>query len=275
MAVISLLTDFAASDAFVGTIKGVILAINPQATLVDVCHEVPAHDIEAGAFMLGCSYGYFPEGTIHLAVVDPGVGSGRRPIAAAAGGHIFVAPDNGLLSHVLQEQPLDRAVRISQERYRLPDVSRTFHARDIFAPAAAHLSLGVPLEELGPPATDLVRLPLPEPVELGEGMEAHVIYIDRFGNATTDLSEKRFEQWRGRLGVSEVEIAAGQRTIHGPVESYSGVLPGEPLAIFGSSGRLEIAVNMGNAASALGLRRGDVILLRAYPKTRSATGMSF
>ncbi|MBV9850722.1 MAG: SAM-dependent chlorinase/fluorinase [Armatimonadetes bacterium] len=253
---ITLLTDFGTRDTFVGVMKGVILSIAPDARLVDLTHHVPPQDVHAGAFALKTAYRYFPPGTVHLVVVDPGVGGARRPIAAHIGEWFFVGPDNGLLSHVLARETLHRAVTLDNARYHLP-VSRTFHGRDIFAPAAACLAAGTALESLGTPTERLLTLPLSHPVLRSEQIISHVVYVDVFGNVFTDVTEDIAETWGG----IEVEIGGG-RHIPGNAASYSDVPEGQPLALFGSSGHLEIAVRNGNASRQLGLHVGDTVRLR-------------
>ena len=187
--VITLLTDFGTQDTFVGVMKGVIRSIAPDVTTIDLTHYVPPQDIRAGAFALKTAYAYFPPGTIHLAVVDPGVGGGRRPVAARIGDYVFVCPDNGLLSHVLARETPHQAVALNNTRYQLPQVSRTFHGRDIFAPAAACLASGVSLESLGTPVARLATFPLSSPHVEVEHITSHVVYIDVFGNVFLDMTE--------------------------------------------------------------------------------------
>ena len=253
--IVTLLTDFGTRDTFVGVMKGVILSIAPDARLVDLTHHVPPQDVHAGAFALKTAYRYFPPGTVHLAVVDPGVGGARRPVAAHIGDYLFVGPDNGLLSHVLAREPLRRAVALDNVRYHLP-VSRTFHGRDIFAPAAACLAAGTPLESLGTPLQRLLTLPLSCPVVRPEQITAHVVYVDVFGNLFTDVTEETAADW----GALEAEI--GGRRLPASAASYSAVPEGHPVALFGSSGHLEIAVRNGSASRQFGLHIGDTVLLR-------------
>src|SRR5438128_11685030 len=179
--VIAMLTDFGARDHYSGTMKGVALSICPDATLVDITHEVPAHDVLAGALELAAAYNYFPVGTIFLAVVDPGVGSTRRGIAAEAGDYKFVAPDNGVLTAVLDEHPPKRVVELTERRYARPTVSRTFEGRDRFAPAAAWLAKGIDLAALGRPAGKIHRVELPQPEIDGDHIDGRVLRVDRFG----------------------------------------------------------------------------------------------
>jgi S-adenosylmethionine hydrolase len=239
--------------------KGVILGINPAASIVDLCHAIPPQDVRAAAFLLHTAWPYFPPRTIHVVVVDPGVGSQRRAIAVDVGAATFVAPDNGVLSYVLAEAEKQRAraVHLTNRRYWLPQTSATFHGRDIFAPVAAHLSLDVPLADLGEPLTlgELVTFPLPRPERQGDGWVGHVVHVDHFGNLVTDLEA-------GAIGDPQsVVIEVGGQRIVGLHRIYSEGTPGEPMALIGSSGRLEIAVPGGHAARWLQAQIGDQVRL--------------
>src|SRR5438067_2857018 len=192
--VLALLTDFGTRDHYAGTMKAVALGICPDATLVDISHEVPPHDVLAGALELAACYRYFPPGTVFLVVVDPGVGSSRRGLAADTGDYKFVAPDNGVLTLVLDETPARKIVEVTERRYARPTVSRTFEGRDRFAPAAAWLAKGVELSALGRPAGAIHRLPIPEPVATAEGLTGAVLQVDRFGNLITNIDRKAFDR---------------------------------------------------------------------------------
>ena len=249
--VIALLTDFGLRDHYAGTMKGVMLGICPDATLVDISHEVPPQDVLGGALDLAASYRYFPAGTIFLAVVDPGVGSARRGIAAEAGGYRFVAPDNGLLSLVLDSLPV-RAVELTDRRYTLPAISRTFEGRDRFAPAAAWLATGVELSALGRSAGEVHRLQVPAPSTDGVTIVGQVLRADRFGNLETNIDRTVYDA----LSARTVEVRAGGTSISQVVGTYGDVAAGEVCALFGSSDRLEIAVHGSSAAARLDLGRG-------------------
>ncbi len=249
---ITLTTDFGLQDSFVGTMKGVILGITPDARLVDLTHDVPPQDVRAGAYALYAAYRYFSAETVHLAVVDPGVGSARRAVALRTSWGTFVAPDNGLLSLVLSRETVDEAVALENPAYRLPHVSRTFHGRDVFAPAAAHIARGVPLAELGPAVTDLATFPVSRPVSRGHTLIGQVIYVDRFGNLVTDVLE-------ADLTGPVATVAAGSARIAGLSDTYAAVAPGQALALIGSAGHLEIAVREGSAARTLGLSVEDPV----------------
>ena len=259
--IITLTTDFGTADPFVGLIKGVILGIAPQVTLVDLSHEVPPQDIAAGALVLDTVLGYFPRGTIHVGVVDPGVGGGRTPIAIQTEEAIFVGPDNGLFTAVLARQEQHQAAALTKRQYHRHPVSQTFHARDIFAPVAAHLANGVALTDLGPLIKPTV-IPLPEPWSVGDALELHVLRIDRFGNLITDLTAQRFADWLNGAPAIEVALQVGNCWIRGLSRTFTDADSGAPLAYFGSTDRLEIAIRDGNAAEALEASRETLIQLR-------------
>jgi hypothetical protein len=262
---ITLLTDFGTRDTYVGVMKGVIKDIDPHIEIIDLTHEIPAQDIAAGAFALKTSFAYFPPGTVHLAVVDPGVGSARRPIAAHIGSYFYVCPDNGLLSYVLAQEKRREAVILNNTQYWRHPVSRTFHGRDIFAPAAAHLACGVPLSDFGTQAGALLSFPVPTPRMTEGQILCHVISVDVFGNVITDLSEDIYNTWH----VTPCVISAAGQDIPGPVASYSDVPDGAALALFGSSGHFEVAVRNGSAARTLGLNIGDGISLSVKTSTHT------
>ena len=258
MRVITLTTDFGTRDPFVGVLKGVILGIAPGVRLVDLTHEISPHDILEGALALEAAVPFFPPGTIHLAVVDPGVGSARRPLAVAAAGQHFVGPDNGLLSFLFCAGGW-RAVRLEATAYRLSTVSQTFHGRDVFAPAAAHLALGTPLGRLGPPVTDPVVIPWPTARRQGDQLVGEVIHADRFGNLVTSVRTQDLETLGPAFSlVVEVE----DQEVGGVVGCYADLPPGGPGAVIGSSGRLEISVREGNALATTGARRGSTVRVR-------------
>ena len=268
--VITLLTDFGLADPYLGVMKGVILGINPRVSLVDLTHDVPPQDILQGAFLLGTAWRYFPNGTVHLAVVDPGVGTERQPLLLEAQGHFFLAPDNGLISFVLpcEEtvlppfQPYQgqvpegcRAYHLTNRRYWRHPVSATFHGRDVFAPVAAHLSSGLEATELGVPANTLTRLSIPVPRWRDDTLLGHVLHIDRFGNVVTSVPVEAVADDRER-----VEVELGGRKVHGLSPTYAA---GKGLmALVGSHGYLEVAVTNGSAAQLLGVRVGDEVTIR-------------
>lgn len=253
---ISLLTDFGLADPYVGIVKGVILGINPRAHLVDITHQVPPGSILDAAFILLQTYAFFPEGTVHLAVVDPGVGGRRRPIAVRTRGHLFVGPDNGLFWPVVHGSPSCRIVDLQEERYFLPKISETFHGRDIFAPVAAHLSLGVDIGLLGPSITDPTPLMIPSPEETDRLLRGQVMRVDHFGNLITNIREETF---RGFLGGGRAVLRMEKIRIDGIGRTYSDVAPGEATALIGGTGYLEISVHLGRASELEGLAKGEII----------------
>jgi S-adenosylmethionine hydrolase len=267
MGIITLTTDFGTEDWFVGTMKGVIASINPKATVVDISHAIASGDIRAGAFALAASYGYFPKGTVHVAIVDPGVGSKRRAFAIQTARYFFVGPDNGVLSFSVQGEKI-KAVRALENRACfLESVSQTFHGRDVFAPVAARLARGVAIGKFGPTATSFVRLDWPEPKAHAEWIEGEVIYIDKFGNAITNIPAVSIAS----AGCERFQIFRGRKRICSLATHYQAVPPGRAVAVQGSSGNLEIAVNGGNASVILGLRLGDRVDIRPIT-SRSLAG---
>lgn len=250
--VIALLSDFGSRDHYAGTMKGVVLNICPDATLVDITHDIAAHDVLGGALELAASYKYFPAGTIFLAVVDPGVGSARRGIAVDSGEFRFVAPDNGVLTAVLDEHAPRKAVELSERRYALPTVSRTFEGRDRFAPAAAWLAKGIALPALGRPAGPIHRLDIPAAVADDERIVGDVLRVDRFGNLVTNIDRRTFE----KLAGGPLAIDVGGRPVSKVVSTYADAPAGEVVALFGSTDHLEVAANGASAAAVLGLARG-------------------
>jgi len=251
-AIITLTTDFGTQDAYVATIKGVILGINPEATIVDICHSIEPQNIAQAAFIIVTACDYFPKNTIHMVIVDPGVGSQRRAIALKNRSAFFVAPDNGVLSYVIDSSPeKPQAVDLTNPKFWRHPVSSTFHGRDIFAPVAAHLSLDVPIEEFGDSITSLSTFPVPHP-QIGATGEllGHILHIDRFGNLITDVN-------RENLPPGELSLEIAGRQIEGLSNSY--VEGDKLLALLGSSGHLEIALQNGSAASLLSARSGDEV----------------
>ncbi len=251
MAVITLTTDFGTKDWFVGVMKGVLLARAPEARVIDLTHELQPGDIRAGAFALMASYRFFPRGSVHVVVVDPGVGSARRALAVRTRDYFFVGPDNGVLSWALRGEKVQSTRVIENPAYMLSPVSRTFHGRDIFAPAAGCLSAGRPFEKIGPVLKRIERLPWAEPQVTSKQASGEILYIDRFGNAISNLDSASLQPLGGELAVS-----AGSLKRCPVAEFYQAVPTGKPVAVLGSSGFLEIAVNGGSAAERLGLKPG-------------------
>jgi S-adenosylmethionine hydrolase len=254
--VVALLTDFGSRDHYAGTMKGVVLSVCPEATLVDITHEIAAHDVLGGALELAAAYKYFPPGTVFLVVVDPGVGSTRRGIAAEAGEFKFVAPDNGVLTAVFDDHAPRKIVELTERRYARPTVSRTFEGRDRFAPAAGWLAKGIDLVALGRPAGAIHRLEIPVPAVLSDResvtINGEVLRVDRFGNLVTNIDRKSFE----KLAGSALDIRVGAHHITKFVSTYADAMAGEVCALFGSTDHLEIAANGASAAAELGVSRG-------------------
>ena len=251
--VIALLTDFGTADHYAGAMKGVMLGICPDVTLVDISHDIPAHDVLAGALELAAAYKYFPVGTIFVAVVDPGVGSARRGVAADTGDYRFVAPDNGVLTQVLRETPAKKIVELTERRYARPTVSRTFEGRDRFAPAAGWIAKGTQFAALGRPVADIQRLDIPVAEATADTIRGVILRVDRFGNLVTNIDRKTVE----RLGQSStISIDANGHRVSRLVATYAE-LPADGVgALFGSTDHLELAASSSSAAERLGLARG-------------------
>lgn len=264
MSIVTLLTDFGTADYFVGAMKGAVLSADPSARLVDITHDIPPHDIEAAAFTLLAAFESFPAGTVHLVVVDPGVGSERRPVAVQSREHLFVGPDNGVFGHVYERLKTFRVFHLTNADYIRRDVSTTFHGRDNFAPVAGALSRGVRPDALGPVVADAVRLPLAAPSRLDDDtLEASVIHIDRFGNLITNITPRDLPDETIRRGA---RLTLGGREIKSFRRFFAedgGAAPGEPFAIWGSAGLLEIAVYRDSAARLLDARRGQSIVVNS------------
>jgi S-adenosyl-L-methionine hydrolase (adenosine-forming) len=257
--IVTLLTDFGTADYFVGALKGAVLASNPEARIVDLTHEIPPYDVEAGAFTLRAAFETFPDGTVHVAVVDPGVGSARRAIAVEGRGHTFVGPDNGLFGHVYERIGPFRVFQLTNRNFFRREVSPTFHGRDIFAPVAGALSRGVRAEELGPEVFDFVRLPSAAVEKTADGtLVGSIIHVDRFGNLVTNITPEELSEesvGRGaRLRIGGREVRRFRRFF---AEDAAGA--GEPFAVWGSAGLLEVVLFRDSAARVLGAGRGDKV----------------
>jgi S-adenosylmethionine hydrolase len=268
MSIITLLTDFGIQDAYVGVMKGVILSINPSAVVIDVCHDVDPQDLIGAAYLINSFYRYFPKGTIHIVVVDPGVGGDRAIVAVELAGHIFLSPDNGVLTLLMDEKESDGAVRVENPHYFLSTVSHTFHGRDIFAPVASHLSKGIHFDQLGPSLTpqDLVRLDISKPYLSGKNeLLGSIISIDRFGNCISNIDENRLKEFIQTGTEKTLEIKVDKNVIKGLSQNYLDAAPGYPVAVIGSFGFLEIAINYGNASRRLKVSKGDIVTLTLSP----------
>jgi len=257
---ITLTTDFGDSQGYVGIMKGVMACINSNVKFIDIAHDIPSHDIFHGAFVLKTVYGYFPNGTVHLGVVDPGVGGSRRAIAVRTDRYYFVGPDNGLFTYIYETHEFD-AREITETKYTLGVDSTTFDGRDVFAPVASYLSLGVSIEQFGQEISDPVRLDIYKP-EYGEGyIRGHVIHIDHFGNLITDIERGESEKV---MDFDDVRIRAGGFSIETVSGAYSAGSPGEVVCVWGSHGHLEVAVSQGRAETLMeGFGRGSEILVQA------------
>jgi len=254
--VIAMLTDFGTRDHYTGAMKGVALGICPDVTIVDITHELPPHDVLTGALELSACYRYFPSATIFLVVVDPGVGSSRRGLAVEAGEHRFVAPDNGVLTAVLEEVAPRRMVELTERRYARATVSRTFEGRDRFAPAAAWLAKGIDLSALGRATSAVQQLDLPKPTVGVDDVIGEVLRVDRFGNLITNIDRKTFDRFASGVDGRRLEIQIGAHQVARVVSTYADATAGELCALFGGSEHLEIAANGSNAAALLQLGRG-------------------
>ncbi len=252
--VITLLTDFGHQDPFVGTMKGVILSIVPNVEIVDLTHQISPGDVHAGAFALHTCYHYFPENTIHVIVIDPGVGSSRQALVVKTENYYFIAPDNSVLEWIFHEHPDARVYCLNRPNYFL-EVSHTFHGRDIFAPVAAHLAKGVKVEDLGEKCTHFIKGDLGTVKTLGKALHGSIIYIDRFGNAVTNIHSSQIND----LNITNALIKGNR--VDSFCSYYSERSAGESLMLVGSHGYLEIAVNRGSARENLGLQTGDQVVV--------------
>jgi hypothetical protein len=251
------LTDFGTRDYFAGVMKAVIHSIAPRARVIDITHDLDPYEIGPARFALAQSWKYSPPGTIHVCVVDPGVGSARRPIVVGAEGHLFVGPDNGIFSDLVL-MPGSWARHLSNEKYHLKQVSSTFHGRDIFAPVAAHIAAGVPLSKLGPRIDDAVRITTGVPMRTGKRFWlGEIAWVDRFGNLITNFPIAEFAQIYHR----PFNLKAGFSNLSALAPNYASGQPGEAILLVGSSGNLEVAVNQGSAAKKLGLAAGSPVEL--------------
>jgi hypothetical protein len=259
--VITLMSDFGMEDTYVAQMKGVILQINPDACIVDLCHSIAPRDIKQGAIVIGDSYRYFPSRSVHVCVVDPGVGAARKILCLVTRAGIFLAPDNGLLEIVFRNERRKRIFSVENARFFRNNVSATFHGRDILAPVAAHISLGLRPQSLGPEVRRVVRLRIPEPI-FGKGvLRGEVLYADRFGNLVTNITRSVFVSSFSEEGAKCAQVRVGRRSTGPVMTTYSDAKPGEVLALFGSSERLEIAARCANAVRILSARPGTSVSL--------------
>lgn len=257
MPVITLLTDFGLRDGYVGVMKGVIWKICPDAQIADITHFIPPQDIRQGAIALQRTVKYFPKGTVHIAVVDPGVGTNRKPLGMEADGHYFIGPDNGLFSLILQDAESrglrSRCFSLDKSEYWLPEISRVFHGRDIFAPAGAHLAKGVPLEKMGTPINDPIRLTMPTPRIQGTTITGEVVTVDNFGNLATNIHSDLLQN------KTNLVIKICGKTIDGLIRTFDDRPAGELAAMIGTEHDLILSVVRGNAAEYLQAKPGDPV----------------
>jgi len=263
MNIITLTTDFGATDWFVGSMKGVILGINPQAKMVDITHDIPGGNIHTAAFALSACYRCFSKDTVHVAVVDPGVGSSRAAIAVRTQDYVFVGPDNGILSLALAQEQVLEIRRLDHSQYFHKPLSHTFHGRDVFAPVAAHLTLGVPLKEFGMELNKYVQISWPQVSVLDGAVHGEVVYIDHFGNAITNVAAADL----AKLAQHAPSVFLRGEQVCAVKNYYQEVASGEAVGVIGSSGFLEIGVNGGHAVRALGLRIGEPVEVHGAPST--------
>jgi S-adenosylmethionine hydrolase len=261
LGLITLLTDFGDRDWFVASMKGVILTINPQATIVDLAHHVPPHSVEDAAYLLKSCYRYFPEGTVHLAVVDPGVGTRRRPLVVKTSRYYFLGPDNGLLSYIFHEEDDVEVREVGNQRDGGEFVGHTFDGRDLFAPAAAGLTTDQPFESFGRRIEEPVVFPIVEPIREANGLVGEVVYVDNFGNLISNLTRKHVDAIRNAVPKQGRRLQIAGHRINGLVVSYAQGLMDEPSALINSNGAIEVFIKESSAAQRLKVGCGAKIIL--------------
>lgn len=270
MSIVTLTTDFGLKDGNVGVMKGIIWNLAPRAHIADLSHQISPQNIAEAALILSRSAPYFPPDTVHIVVVDPGVGTSRRPIAARIGEQLFVGPDNGfltlLLEHAEQVHLDTEFIHLNRPQFWLPDISHVFHGRDIFAPVGGHLASGTPLLALGSSITDLVRLPMARPQPIPEGYQGEIIHVDHFGNLSTNL---RLTDLAGRTSLS---IQLRGREIPGLYDTFGELPPGSLMALIGSTGSLIVSEVNGSAAQTLGAQPGDPLIVTFLPESGQPDG---
>jgi S-adenosylmethionine hydrolase len=263
--IITLLSDFGTKDHYVASMKGVILGINPRSTLIDISHQIRPQDVQEGAFLLASAFSSFPIGTIHLSVVDPGVGGPRKPILIVTSRYYFIGPDNGIFSLALHREEVKQAVVLANHKYFLPRISSTFHGRDVFAPAAAHLSLGVRPESFGEAIGSWESLRVARPKQKGKELQGEILHIDAFGNLISNIDEMTLFNF---ARSHDFFIQRGRRMIHGLKRSYWEGKQGEVMALVGSGGFLEISIRERSAEKFLHMKKGDEIKVRIVEKVK-------
>jgi hypothetical protein len=255
---ITLTTDFGYKDPFVGIMKGVIFRINPNAAVIDLSHGIPAQDPMAAALVLRHSAPFFPLGSIHVAVVDPGVGTQRRPLLVESEGNFFIGPDNGILSLAIKEREASHIIDLCNDRYHLKPTSATFHGRDIFAPVAAYLSLGIPAKDFGTTMKSIKKLHWPEVIKTAGGVRGQVVYIDQFGNLITNVHARDLESLRSET----ITVSIGELALHRLSPNYASGDNKGYVALINSWGLLEISLFKGNAQQSCGVKLGDRIQIQ-------------
>jgi len=265
--IVTLTSDYGTRDAFAASMKGVIYKVNPLAQIVDITHEINPQDVWEAAYTLNIACNFYPNGTVHLAVVDPGVGSGRRPIIVVTENYYFVGPDNGIFTLIYQSAERIMVHHITAAHYFLPNPGPTFHGRDIFAPVAGALAKGIPAGNFGDEITDFIKLTVPVPKTAQNTIEGHVVHIDRFGNLITNIAYKLIQALLPESGEpGDIQISVAGKDIKGLKKYYAEATPGEQGAIFNSSGTLEIFMFKQNARTALSAKRGDAVRLTILPR---------
>lgn len=263
--IITLLTDFGTKDHYVASMKGTILGINPRSNIVDISHQISPQDIQEGAFLLASAFSSFPRGTIHLSVVDPGVGGPRRPILIVTSRYYFIGPDNGIFTLVLQREKVKQVVALTNRKYFLSRVSSTFHGRDVFAPVAAHLSLGIGPKSFGDEIDSWESLRIKTPERTGTELLGEVLYVDAFGNLISNIDKKTFLDF---TRSHDFVIKTGGQSIHGLKRGYWEGKQGKVIAVIGSSGSLEVSIRERNAQKLLHMKRGDRIKVQIVERVR-------
>jgi S-adenosylmethionine hydrolase len=260
--VVTLTSDFGNKDFYVAEMKAAILSICPNAVIIDITHEITKYNVRMGSFTLATATPYFPEGAVHVAVIDPGVGTHRRSIAVETRKNFFVGPDNGLLILAAEKQQIVRIHEITNLRYMLPKISKTFHGRDIFAPIAAHIMNGIRIESLGPEISEVVKPDFAQPMQKGEVILGEVLHVDSFGNIITNIGKELISKI-GLKSLAKIELPSCDLKLKFS-KAYGEALPSEPLALIGSHGFFEISVNQGNAARRYEINSGDKIIVSAF-----------
>lgn len=268
--IITLTTDFGKNENYIAVMKGVILSINPKAQIIDITHSISPYNIKEGAFILSCVYGYFPKGTVHVVVVDPGVGSSRKALAIQTSNYYFLAPDNGVLSYAIEKEKIQKIISLENKKYFLKKISSTFHGRDIFAPVAAHIALGVNIAKMGKAISEIKKIPFPL-VRINKTkkeiiMEGEIVFTDSFGNMISNISKDIFVK---SFNCKQVKVFAGKNLIGDIKKSYSDVPKGRALAIWGSYEYLEISIREGSAFRKFGCKSPVIIKSGTHPNLNS------